>query len=263
MPDQEELRFVPEITYAVFRKATPSWTLPRNVIQNYDLSYVVGGSARYKIDGLYYNLESGDLICTPPGSAREGATFADRPVQVYAVDFFLRDPENRPLRLPFPVKTRIGRKRDLIRYFNELSLTWIEKQPGYTLKIHGLLLLILHRLYELCVYRLESPGDDNRIRKAIRYIAANYPQKITVEDLAELTKLEPHYFNTLFKRKTGLSMHQYLIKTRIRNAYDMLLGGEYRVAEIAELCGYTDVYHFCKQFKTIMRLSPSQCLPRS
>ncbi|MDR2482194.1 MAG: helix-turn-helix transcriptional regulator, partial [Treponema sp.] len=62
--------------------------------------------------------------------------------------------------------------------------------------------------------------------------------------------------------KTGLSMHQYLIRTRIRNAHTMLLTGEYKVAETAELCGYTDICHFHKQFKRIIDIPPSQCIPK-
>jgi AraC-like DNA-binding protein len=184
-------------------------------------------------------------------------------MRVYAVNFHLQDSEGNPARLPLPLKTPLGKRNGLVRLFNELSFAWMEQQPGYVLKIHGLLMLILHRLYELCVYNLESAEDDYRIKKAVRYIASHFAEKITVEQMAALTRLGPHYFNALFKEKTGLSMHQYLIKTRIRNAYNMLVSGEYKVAETAELCGYSDIYHFDKQFKALMDITPSQCIPRS
>ena len=260
MLDTIETRFTPEITYAVHRKCTPGWMLPRQIMPIYDLAYIVSGRGRYTIHGAHYDVESGDLLCTHPGSMRESHTFPDRLMTVYAVDFHLNPPGAQ--KLPFAVKTSIGRRKDLIQLFNELSFTWIEKRPGHAIKSHGLLLLILHRLYELCVYDAGAAEDDSRIKKAVRYIAARYAEKITVEKMAALTRLQPQYFNALFKRKTGSSMHQYLIRTRIRNAHTMLLTGEYTVAETAELCGYTDIGHFHKQFKLVMDIAPSQCIPK-
>jgi AraC-like DNA-binding protein len=221
---------------------------------------VAAGTGRYTINGRRYDVEPGDLLCTPPGSTREARTSPDRLLTVYAADFHLLPPGQATL--PLGVKTNIGRRKELIRTFSELNFTWMEKQPGYGIKCQGLLLLILHRVYELCVLAREFAEDDYRIRKAARYIAAHYTEKLTVEKMAAMTNLQPHYFNALFKQQTGLSMHQYLIKTRIKNAYNMLVTGEYKVAEIAEICGYSDIYHFHKQFKTVMNISPSQCIPR-
>jgi len=49
---------------------------------------------------------------------------------------------------------------------------------------------------------------------------------------------------------------------RIRNAADMLASGEYKVSDIAEACGFTDVSHFYKQFKLIKGFPPSHSLPK-
>jgi hypothetical protein len=36
-----------------------------------------------------------------------------------------------------PGSSREGCKKDIVRLFNELNFTWLEKQPGYTIKIRG------------------------------------------------------------------------------------------------------------------------------
>jgi AraC-like DNA-binding protein len=262
MPDPGEIRFVPFITHIVFRKSTPSWIMPKQFLPNWDITYVLSGNARYTINGRKYDLGPGDLICVPPGSIREGFTYPDRLIRLYAVDFDLKDPEGRSAELPFSPLTHIGREKDLVRMFNELNFVWLEKQPGYTIRIHGILLLILHRLFELCVYHAGSSADDYRIKKAVRYLDAHYPDPITVKQMAALSGLQTNYFNALFKKNTGLSMHQYLIRTRVKNAYHQLTGGEHKVAETAERCGYSDIYHFYKQFKAVLGISPSQCIPK-
>jgi AraC-like DNA-binding protein len=49
-------------------------------------------------------------------------------------------------------------------------------------------------------------------------------------------------FDHLFKRETGMSIHQYINKVRTRNAENMLKSGNYKVEEIAEHCGLSDVF---------------------
>ncbi|MDR3167499.1 MAG: AraC family transcriptional regulator [Treponema sp.] len=262
MPDQGENRFMPFITYTVFRKSTPDWILPKNILPNWDISYVLSGNARYIINGQKYDLEPGDLICVPPGSIREASTYPDRPLKIYAVDFDLRDLEGKPAILPFSLLTHIGREKDLILLFNELNSAWQEKQPGYTIRIHGILMLILHRLFELCIYHVGSSSDDYRVKRAVRYINDHFSGKITVKKIAAQTGLQSNYFNALFRRKVGLSVHQYLIQTRVKKAYHLLMEGEHKAVEIAELCGYSDIYHFYKQFKAVMGITPAQCLSK-
>jgi transcriptional regulator GlxA family with amidase domain len=60
----------------------------------------------------------------------------------------------------------------------------------------------------------------------------------------------------------GISLNRYLIQVRVRNAADMLASGEYKVSDIAEACGFTDVSHFYKQFKLIKGFPPSHSLPK-
>ncbi|MBQ8510062.1 MAG: helix-turn-helix transcriptional regulator [Clostridia bacterium] len=67
------------------------------------------------------------------------------------------------------------------------------------------------------------------------------------------------YFNSLFKRSTGMTPLEYLTHKRIENAKNLLLQrGEINctVGSIAEMCGYDDIYYFSRVFKKITGLSP-------
>ncbi|GHV88760.1 hypothetical protein AGMMS50267_11200 [Spirochaetia bacterium] len=70
------------------------------------------------------------------------------------------------------------------------------------------------------------------------------------------------YLDSLFKKETGATLHQYQIKVRIKNAENMLRSGKYKVNKVAEHCGYSDVLHFSRQFKSVMGFPPSKCIPR-
>jgi Response regulator containing CheY-like receiver domain and AraC-type DNA-binding domain len=258
-------RIIPEIGYLVYRECTPDWIIKQSlpVFNYWDITYVTQGRARYIIDGINYDLSTGDLLCAPPGHTREARTWPDNLMHCFAVNFSLRSfEEGKPAVIPLPMVSHIGLREDIIQLFNELVFTWINPQPLYTFKIRALFMLILHRFMETALYNTNSTVSDSRIQKVLRFIATHYPEKITVKKMANLCSLDPIYFGALFKRETGMTMLQYLIKTRIKYAENFLRSGEFRVSEVAERCGYSDIYHFYKHFKRICRMSPSSCIPR-
>jgi AraC-like DNA-binding protein len=122
--------------------------------------------------------------------------------------------------------------------------------------------LVIQRLFELKEYNVDYDDDDLRIKKVKQYINKHYAENIPVKKLADMIGLNDIYFNAQFKRKTGITLHQFLIETRIRNAEEMLRNGECNVGEAAERCGYSDVVHFSRQFKALMGFPPSFCLPK-
>ncbi|MDR2478342.1 MAG: helix-turn-helix domain-containing protein [Treponema sp.] len=262
MPITIDEEMMPDIYYVVFRKCTPSWNIPEQLFNSCDFTYVVHGNGRYTIDGRDYDLAEGDLLYLPRRCVRAAVTFPDRLMHCFSVNFRLRSARNRDITLPFPVVSRIGRKEDIIHLLHELSFTWLNKQSGYVIKSRGLFLQILHRFLELIVYQADSPASDSRIAKVIRYMTLHYSEHISVKMMADMVGLNPTYFGVLFRQESSLSFNRYLIQIRVKNAENMLTSGEYKVGEVAEACGFTDVSHFYKQFKEIKGFPPSHCLPK-
>jgi AraC-like DNA-binding protein len=262
MNDQEKL-FVPDIQYLVYRECPVDWCLePYKVaVADYHITYIIDGNVCYTINGKRHELGAGTLICLPEGVKEEAITYPDRLMHCFAVLFRLKDTHGGIVTPPFPQITNIGIKDDLIRLFHELVFTWRDGQSGYGIKSSGLLILILHRLYELTVYHQDGGIGDFRIRRAMIHIAQHYTERLSVQELAKMVSLNTAYFGVLFKRETGCSVNQYVAKTRIRNAKNLLQSGMYRVCEVADQCGYGDMFHFYKQFKAIMGEPPSRYIP--
>ncbi|MDR0457052.1 MAG: AraC family transcriptional regulator [Treponema sp.] len=147
--------------------------------------------------------------------------------------------------------------------FRELNAGWTEKQNGYLMKTNALLMLILHRLSEIIVYDGDASFRDYRVNKVTRYISMHYAEKLTIKNLAARIHLHPDYFGRLFKQETGMSLHQYLTRVRVKNAEDLLYNGKYKIDEVAELCGFCDVVYFYKSFKALRGFPPSHCIPRN
>jgi AraC-like DNA-binding protein len=253
---------LPFIGYIIFRKCTPAWKMTENTLGGINLTYVIQGAARYTVDGDEIELQQGDLLVLPEGCVRSAITFPDCLMQCFSVDFKLKTINNQELPPPLPFKSRPGRHEDIIHLFHELSSTHVNKQPGYNIRSNGLFLQILHRFLEIVIYKTSSYTGDHRISKVTSFINAHYSEHITVRMMAEMVYLNPTYFGVLFQRTMGKSFNQYLIHTRITHAEYMLKMGGYKVSDVAEACGFTDVSHFNKQFKLIKGFPPSHCMPK-
>ena len=54
-----------------------------------------------------------------------------------------------------------------------------------------------------------------------------------------------------------MSPQQFTIEARMRNARSLLIDSGYTIAEIASLCGYSDIYFFSRHFKQRHGITPS------
>ncbi|MDR2448252.1 MAG: AraC family transcriptional regulator [Treponema sp.] len=259
---EEDDLFVPDIQYLVFRKCPADWRLKPHHVSNYDITYIIKGKARYTIDQTLYELSQGALLCLPEGVSKAAFTYADHPMHCFSVNFILKNTAGQKVDIPFPHVNDVGLRNDLIRLFNDLVYTHTERQAGYGIKCRGLLLLIIHRLLELTVYNTNASDEDYRIQKAIRYITQHYTERLTVKKLSIIAGLNAAYFGVLFKRATGLTVNRYIAATRVQKAKNLLQSGGCSVQDAAEYCGYCDVFHFYKQFKSIVGVPPSRYIPK-
>jgi AraC-like DNA-binding protein len=255
--------FVPKISAQVFQKCRADWQLPPHFVDDNELTYIVGGKARYTINEKLHELEAGDLLCLTDGMSEKAVTHAPNPLQYYSISFDSLYPTPKPILSSFPAINHLGIRRDLTDLFRELSVSWTNRQTGYIIKTRALLMLILHRLSEIILTNTESQTGDFRINKAANIIKLHYGDKLTVRGLAEQVHLNEAYFGRLFKDTTGINVNQYIKKIRVQNAETMLQTGNYRVRDVAEQCGFSDVIHFYNSFRELRGFPPSRCLPKN
>lgn len=71
------------------------------------------------------------------------------------------------------------------------------------------------------------------------------------------------HFRLLFQRLTGEPPARYLTRQRMQLAAALLQQPEPGLQQIADLCGYPDIYHFHKRFRSHFHLPPGQFRKRS
>ena len=140
--------------------------------------------------------------------------------------------------------------------FKKLFSTWVGKNEGYYFKS----LSILYAIFaELQSENYVPKQHYLKIKVATDAIHERFlEEELSVDALAKLCGMKSSYFQRLFKEKYGVPPKKYIIGLKINHACDLLRLERYSVTQIAELCNFSDVYYFSRQFKEYMGLTPTQ-----
>lgn len=96
------------------------------------------------------------------------------------------------------------------------------------------------------------------INKVIEYIAANYQDNLTLEELANILCVNRFYFCRLFKEATGSTPVEYINQFRTHQAIILITEHpEYSITRVATSVGYNDSNYFSRVFKTATGESPT------
>jgi YesN/AraC family two-component response regulator len=96
------------------------------------------------------------------------------------------------------------------------------------------------------------------IREALGAMAERYAQPLTLPAVAAHVGLSPNYFSTLFQQVVGVSFREQLCRIRVEESKRLLRGTDYPLAAIALAMGFADQSYFCKVFKRVTGITPSQ-----
>jgi len=100
--------------------------------------------------------------------------------------------------------------------------------------------------------------NNNIISKAQLFIKSNYSRNIKLDDVAAAVYLSPNYFSSLFKKITGYTFSQYLVKKRIDAAKKFLTQSDIPIKEIVLKVGFDDYNYFNRTFKRIEGIPPAE-----
>lgn len=112
-----------------------------------------------------------------------------------------------------------------------------------------------------CIPPISANGlPKSNLRKVIEYIHDHLGQDLTVSELAAIAQMSPNYFSSLFKKSTGFTPYQYVLRCRIDHAKQLLHEGKLSIREISHDLGFSHQSHFSKHFKRLVGSSPKTFL---
>lgn len=118
--------------------------------------------------------------------------------------------------------------------------------------------LEIKRVFKEIIENLESKDCHGILSSVIKYLHENYMNKITLEETAEIMNMNPSYFSVFFKKEMDMNFSDYINNIRISYAKQFLNMPCFKVYEICEKVGFNDLSYFCRVFRKIEGVSPSE-----
>jgi AraC family transcriptional regulator len=107
-------------------------------------------------------------------------------------------------------------------------------------------------------YRLSGPPrlTDDQLRRAIDYIQDHIGEGLDLGSISQAAGLSAFHFARLFKAATGHSPFQFVTRTRMERARELLRKTRLPIFEIADRVGYQKPSHFSARFRSVLGCSP-------
>lgn len=236
------------------------WQLPQHRMKEHLLIFCEQGFLGLKLEDTPVRVEPGTMIWIPPGATRTLWGEKKRlSLHHYKLRFNLW---NKNVEYTFAGSSIVKRAAwEMLPYFQ--LLVKAHNNPGehyYDWHIKTLLSSLSNTFFNLP----DTPSNENTClnntqKKLIdNYININIQSGITPRDLAQELNLTLDYFSRLFKASYGTTPQGYIKRERMNYAAGWLAESNISVKELAGELSYANVNLFCRQFKDITGITPTQ-----
>lgn len=99
---------------------------------------------------------------------------------------------------------------------------------------------------------------DTDVEKINRFIKEHYSENIGRNEIADFIHLAPEYVSKLYKKKTGITIKDYLNEYRVEQAKLLLQNNALRVSDISDMVGFENFTYFSTIFKKYTQMSPNE-----
>lgn len=251
--------------YSTYRTVSPEWFYSDEETDYCNLVLICSGQGVFTCRNEVKTVKKGDIVYFPHGVRRSmradggnlvfrSFNFRYRLLFEHKLDWWL---ENPALPLDFITKTEDN------ALFYRIEELFERIQRAYTVKRYAASFEMRFYATEILSLILSQSGRDvtyserNTVNKSIEYMSKNFTRKITLEELAAISKKSVSYYGKTFKKVLGVTPIEYLLSMRISYAKKLLKNGT-SVTETAAMCGFSNLYYFSKAFRSREHMSPSE-----
>lgn len=259
------------IQYYYVDSQDPRYVMETHWHEELELIRIISGSFEVFINNESYELCSGDIIFVGCGCLHRGIPHnCVYECIVFDVNMLCRQSNDAAEKFILPIAQRQSgiscilkdSSRELYSTTASLFDTLKASSDFRELYVYSLLFEMFARLYsEGYVSPSNSPklsSQAKRISKLLDWIDENCNERITLDELSDISGISKKYLCRVFKKYTSKTPINYINELRIENAcYEMTVNGK-NVTEAAYGNGFEDLSYFSKLFKEHKGMSPSK-----
>ena len=264
----ESLHYVPEgnwtrSAFTVVRAgklaAGPEYSIERAIYPGQDILYCLSGAGSVRTLGQRLDVQAGQLVWI--ANEESHAHFADPSIPWTLLWFRLDGPNPTALRrrLFGERAPRVSMSGDgiLSSWFDRLFAAMHHRDFGQDLRLNNLvgefLVLVDHALAGSDV-----SGAPKELALMVAAMRKKPGRRWSANELSAIADLSASQTRRLFRKHLRVSPRQWLQRERLTYAQSLMVNSETTLAQIADVCGFCDVYHFSREFKRAIGVSPAR-----
>lgn len=143
------------------------------------------------------------------------------------------------------------------------------RAPGFASAtlIQSMLMSMAVELYRhLGARDTDRSGTRNarQVRQIVDYVMENLSAPLGIADIALNCNMSVRHVARVFKNDTGVSLGEFVARSRIGLAKDLLRGSDVRIKEVSWRCGFSSTSAFSAAFRAATGQTPKdyRCLPQ-
>lgn len=153
----------------------------------------------------------------------------------------------------FPIEEWITKYIDIpVRLVSGLPLTSLTELP---LSFQAAQRAMAEQNFR-AIHRLTDLDDARRMHDIVAFVDEHYMQELSLDKLSTLFFLSREHISRRFKQEIGMTLSNYVIQLRIKQAKRLLSQTNEKMYSIALKLGYQDETYFSKLFKKMVGMTP-------
>ena len=244
----------------------------------YEVFFFISGNVNYTVEGRSYQLRPGDILLTTTRDIHRPEVSPGKPYERYVLwvneGFFQQiqcgnddlsacfvDAAQKQYRLIRPDGDMYVKLQKLCRRILSLQREDVFGSKTLLQTTVTDFLVFLNRAY------FDTPSDirqdvteNDAINQVVDYIENHLCEELTLDLLSSNFHLSKYHLDRQFKKYTGLTIYQFIIKKRLITAKAMICAGQ-SVTDACTLCGFGDYSNFLKAFKREFNHHPKDFKP--
>lgn len=229
---------------------------------DFQMLYIIKGKGKFRIHENILDVCEGNILIYRPGEMQQYAYFQEDKTEVYWIHFTGYGVEEYLKKIGIWNESIyfVGLDTELIQAYKRVIHELQLKRPLFEIAATAICLELLMKVgrKRIEVENLSKWKKDEDIYRVIEKLHSSYNIKWSISELSNMCNLSSFQFIRYFKRHTGMSPIDYLIKIRMDKAKELLLSSSLNISEISEILGYENSLYFSRIFKKKEGVSPEK-----
>lgn len=228
-----------------------------------ELLLVYKGTGKYYVDGKSYPLSEGSVIYYNQGDLHEVVSETENEIGDYCIGITNLHKRGLPPNcLTSPGEPSVRQSGHLFPMLQSMCEQMFELEGTNTEgKLAAQLLcsafiVLTSQLDSFPLIDAEKSEEEQMVLRIRNYLNEHFMEEVTLDMIGDALGCSATYVSHIFKKATGRTPIQYIIRRRIGHAQTLLISTDHSATRIASIVGYDNTNYFSTLFSKVVGMSP-------